>query len=1170
MAWEDKTVATTITNLTFRVLFTRLPNVRNLDLPSQNVQGSNAAMRISILAGVLVLLLVLPSMAAPGQTPSNLIEDPSFEIPKDRDQFGLVFAKWGGWKHEGDCSFAVGRVARTGKHSCLLVGGAGAKIRATQQRELEPGRYQITAYLRGLDIGTGKWNAATEFMFDGKYMQLKKNGTFGWTKLTYVAQITENKKAGPSFGMFAPGYLWIDDVSLTKVRNDVPLTKQPVLGSEELRVKPPGELTDATVRCVECAYRNQIEWKNCYACGTLLETGRVATTAPPFDQITSFEDGNPFDGGEVVIRNATDGKKALRIDKSYVSMDEPQDWSDYDYLKADLYVDADEPLRLYVEVRDTATRGYWTRVNYLTVVPPGESTLIVPVKQLYVGEKSRPGRMLMLDSITRLVFSIGDDPKAPLFLDNVRLEHDDSTVDVMFDGLHAFDFGPASAPVMDGFQPITPSTVYSRGRGYGLQGIRVWRTFDALQPDPLYQDFICIENGGLAVDVPDGRYRVFVNIDSPSGFWGEYQVYRKRGIMAEGKSVVVDRMDFEQCQEKYFRFWNVEDMPSDSTFEKYQKACFREKTFDIDVRDGQLNVEFQGENWGCCAAAMVIFPVSRAKEGEEFLKYVEQKRRFYFDNYFKRVLHRPTGDKLRPDAKDRRRGYVVFQRDYMRDVYYNDTPRAPEVGKALGGEAFAGEQEPLTLSVTPLRELGRVTVKPRDLQGPADTIPARAIRVGFVSYRLSRVTMEGTVYTIRPRLIMPSNMVDMPNGVTRRFWLTVDTPDDTKPGLYRGMVTIEAERGDTSEVPVEFRVRDGTLDPVDIPTGPWGHSIRTPWYGGDETAAAWNRDMMERSLRKMRTYGFTACSGVPSIAYRGFRDGKPALDFSQADAQMKRVKELGFHAVVSYGGGVSGFNAYFQDTGAMKAAGFNEYSEFIRAVYTAIQQHAGRQNWIPVYYNLGDEPIDDALARSAENAEAYISAFPKGPPRFTASSSFRGRNLKDPHFRLSKALHVANWNVHDEDSVKLLQEAGGNWAFYNGANRWTYGDYMYKAAKQFNMKFRLSWHWNVVAGDPYYALDCREDDYAWCNAAPDGRLIPAVRFERLREGLDDYRRLLTAARLAKVEAETKAARLTEELITRRMASFRLGQRDHDALFGSEDWMVFRTRIGDSIEALRKK
>ena len=116
---------------------------------------------------------------------------------------------------------------------------------------------------------------------------------------------------------------------------------------------------------------------------------------------------------------------------------------------------------------------------------------------------------------------------------------------------------------------------------------------------------------------------------------------------------------------------------------------------------------------------------------------------------------------------------------------------------------------------------------------------------------------------------------------------------------------------------------------------------------------------------------------------------------------------------------------------------------------------------------------------------------------------------------------MANWNGHDEASVKLIHEAGADWAFYNGGNRWTFGVYMYKAVRQSDMKFRLSWHWNCVAGDPYYALDCREDDYAWCNSTPDGKLVPAVHFERVREGLDDYRRMLTLARLAKSKAGTR-------------------------------------------------
>ena len=1116
------------------------------------------------------LVALVAVAAAPGALAAqNLVEDPSFEVPKERDQFGLVFAKWGGWKYEGDCSFAVGRVARTGKYACLLVGGAGAKIRVVQDRELEPGRYRITAYLRGLDIGTGVWNQTTEFMFDGKYIQLAKNGTFGWTSLTYVAEIKEKKKAGPSFGLMAPGYFWIDDVSMEKVGDDVPLTEKPVLGKEESPIAPPGELGPGDVRCAECGYRNMPAWKTCYACGTPLEAKRTAPAGPPLKPITSFEGRNPFSPGTVVDEHATDGKKALRIDRSYVCMDGAQDWVGYDYLKADLYTDAKEPVQLYVEVRDTATQGYWTRVNYTTVVPPGESTLVVPVKGMYVGEKSRPGRMLILSGVTRLVFSIGDEPPAPLFIDHVRLERDDSASKVLFDGLWALDFGTGPSPVLEGFTPITPATLYSKGRGYGLKDARVWRSFDVLQPDPLYQDFICVEAGGLAIDVPNGKYRVFVNLDNPSGFWGEYQAYRKRAVLAEGREAAVDTMDFESCRRKYFRFWNVEDLPADNTFDKYQTAYFQEKTFDVEVTDGQLNLDFQGENWACSVSAVVVFPIERAAQGGKFLDYARARRRFHFDNYFKRILHAPTGDPLAPSAADTQCGCVVFQRDYMKDVYYNDTPLKAEVGRPLSGEAFAGEYEPVTLTVLPLRDLGQATLTVGDLAGPGGTIPAAAVDVGFVSYRVSRVTMEGSVYTIRPRLIMPIATVDLPKGVARRFWLTVRTPADAKPGLYQGKVAVRPAKGDPIEVPLAFTVRAGMLDPVDVPAGPWSYTIGIPWPGGDPEAAACNDRMARESLRRMRAYGFTTFSGLPVLTYRGFKDGKPDIDFSVGDAQMKMARDAGFTMPVITYCPFGGLNLYYQDLDAMKRAGLDDYSAFLKAVFSAVQAHADAAGWLPVYWNLGDEPIGDDLTRSAENAEAYKKAFPKGPPFFTAASSFRGNKRDDPHFRLSKALHVADWNDHDEDSVNLLHEAGGDWAFYNGGNRWTYGVYLYKAAKQFGLKFRLSWHWNCAAGDPYYALDCREDDYAWCNATPDGRLVPDVHFEHLREGLDDYRRLVTLARLAKEKAGTPAAQAAEKWLQDRLGAFKLGQRDHDALFGDDDWNAFRRQAADAIESLRK-
>jgi hypothetical protein len=360
-------------------------------------------------------------------------------------------------------------------------------------------------------------------------------------------------------------------------------------------------------------------------------------------------------------------------------------------------------------------------------------------------------------------------------------------------------------------------------------------------------------------------------------------------------------------------------------------------------------------------------------------------------------------------------------------------------------------------------------------------------------------------------------------------------------------------------------VRRGTLDPVDIPVGPWGHTIGIPWQ--DAQAREWEDQVAVRSLQKLREYGFTTFSGLPEVRYTGSRDGQPQFDFGTADAQMQRARAAGFSLpVVSYCA-LPGLNLYYQDTNAMNAAGFRDYSEFLRAVFGAIQAHADANGWLPVYWNLADEPIGDDLRRSAENAEAYRQAFPKGPPFFTAASSYEGKDPNDPHFRLAKAVHVANWNTHSEESVRLLQSVGGDWAFYNGGNRWTFGTYLYKAARQSGLKFRISWHWNCNAGDPYYALDCREDDYAWCNATPEGELVPTVHFEQLRDGLDDYRYLLTLERLAKTRGGTPVAETAQRLVDTRLAAFALGQRDHDALFGSADWAVFRRQAAAAIESL---
>ncbi len=68
----------------------------------------------------------------------------------------------------------------------------------------------------------------------------------------------------------------------------------------------------------------------------------------------TFEGRNPFGGGTIVESRVPEGRKALRIEKSYASIEEAQSWSGYDYLKVDLDSLAAVPMGLDIEIRDAA------------------------------------------------------------------------------------------------------------------------------------------------------------------------------------------------------------------------------------------------------------------------------------------------------------------------------------------------------------------------------------------------------------------------------------------------------------------------------------------------------------------------------------------------------------------------------------------------------------------------------------------------------------------------------------------------------------------------------------------------------------------------------------------------------------------------------------------------
>ena len=106
-------------------------------------------------------------------------------------------------------------------------------------------------------------------------------------------------------------------------------------------------------------------------------------------------------------------------------------------------------------------------------------------------------------------------------------------------------------------------------------------------------------------------------------------------------------------------------------------------------------------------SAVVVFPVAKATQGKSFSDYMEARRRFYFDNYFKRVLPSPSGDARARPKKIASGVLSSSSATRCRTSSYNDDRRSRESWLiVLSGEAFAGEYEPVTVALVPLRRPG--------------------------------------------------------------------------------------------------------------------------------------------------------------------------------------------------------------------------------------------------------------------------------------------------------------------------------------------------------------------------------------------------------------------------------------------------------------------------------
>ncbi|HYE08282.1 MAG TPA: hypothetical protein VEL07_22400 [Planctomycetota bacterium] len=869
---------------------------------------------------------------------------------------------------------------------------------------------------------------------------------------------------------------------------------------------------------------------------------------------------------QISDQHATHGRRSLKVasNEYLVSYTLPGDWSAYDSLEVDFFVDGAAPVGVGLLIGDKAwkalppEKSYWNRHNGGFTLKPGANTVAIPVGGLYRGEAGSRNLDLKFNidptAIVRFDLGFKSESPATVWMDNLRLTKEDRP-----DGILAFDFGPENQTVFPGFTPITWNTVHGQdGRAAGLRRAlgSASRARDDTFPTRLYQDWIEMGNdrGQFMVDVANGTWHAWV-MYSDCGYWmGEAARHARRSISAEGKDVDIDDRGAAGKADWLLRFEGVEPKPGASVWDLYLASIFTARRFTTTVADGQLTLDFVSDaDWSQKVAAVILYPDAIRKQAESWIATVEARNRAEAES--RAVFMGPNPKELAIPQEAKAKAWWLGYPSIDEVVTFVDAPGA--AGSGLERIACAGEAATRTFAIRPLKDLGEVTVTASDLKGPAGTIPASAIDLRYVHHHVNR-GFNDVAYAINPMGLRRIGKLRLDKDLTRQFWVTVEIPATTKPGRYAGAIAIAGD-AITTNVPLTIEVTDLELAELDFPIGFFG------LWSPDELGRP---DGMRELMALHRRFGMTSYSGGPGIGFNGFdASGEPKLDFAACDAFFATAREVGFrHEVFNYGGPawVDGIDGG-PHREAWEASG-KTHAQLLATVWGAVLAHAKAADWPRINQGMIDEPRVTEQARDIANRlKALHEAVPELP-----IGGFYSVHWDDSE--LNRAIQDifanATWsalNLHGPTDVAKAKELGRELYMYNqGVDRHTYGLYTWARMNQ-GVRGMLNWHNSCISGFQFFDLDGREPDFAMVHYGAK-ELIPTLTFARCREGVTDLRYAVTLANAAKAKPRSADAKEALAWLEGLAQAIPPGKRDRPASLDGEE--AFRAGCIERLKKLR--
>ncbi len=214
------------------------------------------------------------------------------------------------------------------------------------------------------------------------------------------------------------------------------------------------------------------------------------------------------------------------------------------------------------------------------------------------------------------------------------------------------------------------------------------------------------------------------------------------------------------------------------------------------------------------------------------------------------------------ETQERERGYLVSRQSWMEPAFGGHRPSREEITDQIACWLSPGQYEPVTVSLTGLRALNKVSVRLEgDLKGEkGNLLAAEKVKVSLVRTVTRWLTNSaplspGQRYEKRPIYLLPNEATKLAEGETKTWWLTVHAQESQPPDHYRGRVIITAEGGSEYAIDLAVEVLPIRLSPPEVTYGMfYRHLHQAAGFQTDEMFLRAAKDMAEHGMNSITIY----------------------------------------------------------------------------------------------------------------------------------------------------------------------------------------------------------------------------------------------------------------------------------------------------------------------------